>query len=354
MRHLLATALVCFLTLTISALIFADEQGSPSTAVENSLGMKFVLVPAGEFLMGSDESPDVLSKDYPQYERRRAQELGDEAPVHRVRITQPFYLGQFEVTVGQFRKFLEASGYIPESVADGTGGYGYNANYDPTKSDSGDAFEGRDPKYSWRNSGFVQGDNHPVLNVTWNDAIALTKWLSEKEGVKYRLPTEAEWEYACRAGTRTRYASGNDPESLIKIANIFDADAKGYWSRWAQFALSGHDNFAFTSPVGSFAPNSWELYDMHGNAWEWVSDWYANDYYAKSPIDDPQGPTGGIVRVRRGGSWHTWSLYARSSYRNWISPNSRYSLVGMRLLREVPERETSYLIEGKQLEVIPE
>ncbi|WP_430230201.1 formylglycine-generating enzyme family protein [Nitrosomonas communis] len=335
MRHLLATALVCVLTLTISALIFADEQGSPSAAVENSLGMKFVLVPAGEFLMGSDESPDVLSKDYPQYEHRRVQELGDEAPVHRVRITQPFYLGQFEVTVGQFRKFLEASGYIPESVADGTGGYGYNANYDPTKSDSGDAFEGRNPKYSWHNPGFVQGDNHPVLNVTWNDAVALTKWLSDKEGVKYRLPTEAEWEYACRAGTRTRYASGNDPESLIKIANIFDADAKGYWSRWAQFALSGHDNFAFTSPVGSFAPNSWELYDMHGNAWEWVSDWYANNYYAKSPLDDPQGPADGIVRVRRGGSWHTWSLYARSSYRNWISPNSRYSLVGMRLLREV-------------------
>ncbi len=89
--------------------------------------------------MGSDESPDVLSKDYPQYERRRVQELGDEAPIHQVRITQPFYLGQFEVTVGQFRKFLEASGYIPESVADGTGGYGYNANYDPTKSDSGEA-----------------------------------------------------------------------------------------------------------------------------------------------------------------------------------------------------------------------
>ncbi len=338
MRHLLATALVFVLTLTISASIFADEQSSPSAAVENSLGMKFVLVPAGEFLMGSDESPDVLSKDYPQYERRRVQELGDEAPVHRVRITQPFYLGQFEVTVGQFRKFLEASGYIPESVADGTGGYGYNANYDPTKSDSGDAFEGRDPKYSWHNPGFVQGDNHPVLNITWNDAVALTKWLSEKEGVKYRLPTEAEWEYACRAGTRTRYANSNNPESLIKIANIFDADAKEYWSRWAQFALSGHDNSAFTSPVGSFAPNSWGLYDMHGNAWEWVSDWYENDYYAKSPIDDPQGPTDGIVRVRRGGSWHTWSLYARSSYRNWISPNSRYSLVGMRLVREVVER----------------
>ncbi|MDO9310198.1 MAG: SUMF1/EgtB/PvdO family nonheme iron enzyme [Nitrosomonas sp.] len=255
-----------------------------------------------------------------------------------MRITQPFYLGQFEVSVGQFRKFLEVSGYIPEPVEDGTGAYGYNTDYDAAKSASGDAFEGRDPKYSWRNPGFTQGDDHPVLNVTWNDAVAMAKWLSEKEGVKYRLPTEAEWEYACRAGTRTRYANGDDPEFLLTIANIFDADAKAYWPRWAEFTLSGHDSFAFTAPVGSFAPNAWGFYDMHGNAWEWVSDWYADDYYARSPVDDPQGPDDGIVRVRRGGSWHTWSLYARSSYRNWISPNSRYALVGIRLVRELPAR----------------
>lgn len=338
MQHLLVLALFCFFSLTLSTPILADEQGSPPAAIENSLGMKFVLLPAGEFLMGSDESPDTLSKDYPQYERRRVQELEDEAPVHRIRITRPFYLGQFEVTVGQFREFLETSGYIPQSVANGTGAYGYNAKYDPAKSDSGDAFEGRDSKYSWRNPGFAQGDNHPVLNVTWNDAMALVKWLSEKEGVKYRLPTEAEWEYACRGGTNTRYASGDNPESLTKISNVFDSDSKEHWPRWAQFALPSHDGFAFTSPVGSFAPNAWGLYDMHGNVWEWVSDWYAKDYYAKSPVDDPQGPDDGTVRVRRGGSWHTWPLYARSSYRNWLSQNSRYILVGMRLVREVSER----------------
>jgi formylglycine-generating enzyme required for sulfatase activity len=336
MRHLLAAASVFVLALTISASILAADHGPPPAAIENSLGMKFVLVPAGEFLMGSDESPKVLSKAYPRYERRRVLELGDEAPVHRVRITQAFYLGQFEVSVAQFSKFIEASGYTPESVGDGTGGYGYNENYDPAQSISGDAFEGRDPKYSWRDPGFVQGDDHPVVNVTWNDAVALAKWLSEKEGVKYRLPTEAEWEYACRAGTSTRYTSGDKPESLLKVANIFDLDAKEYWQRWGKFALSGRDGFAFTSPAGSFAPNAWGLYDMHGNVWEWVSDWYGDDYYARSPVDNPRGPADGDVRVRRGGSWHTWALYARSSYRNWITPSSRYTLVGMRLVREAP------------------
>lgn len=338
MRHLLTVMLIFVHALMSSASILADDQGLSSAAIENSLGMKFVLVPAGEFLMGSDQSADVLSKTYPQYERRRVLELGDEAPVHRVRVTRPFYLGQFEVTVGQFRQFIAASGYTPESVADGTGGYGYNPNYDAAKADSGDAFEGRDPKYSWHNPGFVQGDNHPIVNVTWNDAVALAKWLSEQEGVKYRLPTEAEWEYACRAGTRTRYTNGDNPESLHKVANIFDLDAKEYWLRWADLALAAHDGFPFTAPVGSFAPNAWGLYDMHDNVWEWVSDWYREDYYRGSPLDDPQGPAHGNVRVRRGGSWHTWALYARSSYRNWLSPSSRYILVGMRLVREVPLR----------------
>jgi len=166
MRHLLTATLGFIISVLLYASVAAADHGVAPAAIENTLGMKFVLVPAGEFVMGSDESPDVLSKAYPQYERRRAEELGDKAPVHRVRITQPFYLGQFEVSVGQFRKFLEASGYIPEPVADGTGAYGYNTDYDAVKSVSGDAFEGRDPKYSWHNPGFVQGDDHPVLNVT--------------------------------------------------------------------------------------------------------------------------------------------------------------------------------------------
>ena len=213
----------------------ADRSATPKQ-IENSLGMKFVLVPAGEFMMGKDESPETLAQAYPQYEPRRFAQLGDEAPVHKVRITRDFYLGQFEVTVGQFRQFVQESGYTPESEADGTGGYGYDPDYRPELTKRGDAFEGRDPKYSWRNPGFPQGDDHPVVNVTWNDAVALSKWLSQKEGKSYRLPTEAEWEYACRAGTRTRYSSGDDPKSLIKVANTFDADAANDWPKWVSYA----------------------------------------------------------------------------------------------------------------------
>lgn len=320
--------------------VWSAEPGKTSPKeIENSLGMKFVLVPAGEFMMGSDESPEALAVAYPQYGRERFLALVDEAPVHKVRITRPFYLGQHEVTVGQFRRFVEASGYQPESEADGTGGYGYNPNYDPEKSERGDAFEGRNPKYSWRNPGFKQGDDHPVVNVTWNDAVAMSRWLSEKEGKKYRLPTEAEWEYAARAGTRTRYHSGDDPQSLLKVANTFAADTKMRWPQWKSYALAGDDGFEFTAPVGRFAPNALGLYDMHGNAWEWCADWYDDNYYAMSPVNDPPGPASGKVRVRRGGSWHTWSFYARSSYRNWNSPETRYTLVGMRLLREADADE---------------
>ena len=322
------------LRLALPLLICCMPLPASTAPLANSLGMPFVLVPAGEFMMGSDESPESLAKTWPSYERKRFTDLDDEAPVHRVRITKPFYLGQTEVTVGQFRRFLEASGYVPESVADGTGAYGYNPAYDPATTARGDAFEGRNPTYSWRNPGFPQGDDHPVVNVTWNDAVAMAGWLSRSEGHVYRLPTEAEWEYAARAGTRTRYASGDDPESLLKVANVFDADAAPNWKKWEGQALAGHDGHAFTAPVGSYAPNAFGLYDMHGKAWEWTADWHDDHYYANSPVDDPKGPATGDVRVRRGGSWHTWSFYARSSFRNWNTPTTRYTLVGMRLVRE--------------------
>ncbi len=320
--------------LLVTACACAGAVAEPHPKFVNSLGMHFVRVPAGSFMMGHAEHADSWARDFPTYPPDRFAKLYDEAPVHRVHITRDFYLGQHEVTVGQFRRFLERSGHVPESVRDGTGAYGYNATYDPATTSRGDAFEGRDPRYSWANPGFAQGDDHPVLNVTWFDAVAMADWLSRTEGRRYRLPTEAEWEYACRAGTSTRYPNGNDPQRLLEIANTFDTDSAVNWSRWSGFALQGSDGFAFSAPVGRFAPNAWGLHDMLGNAWEWVSDWHDDDYYARSPTKDPQGPATGDVRVRRGGSWHSWGLYARCAYRNWNAPSTRYTLVGMRLLLE--------------------
>ena len=314
--------------------VLASAALAEPTVIENSLGMKLVRIPAGEFMMGSAESPSVLAQAFPGYEPERFTQLQDEAPVHRVRISHAFYLGQHEVTVGQFRRFLAASGYVPQSVADGTGGFGYSADHVTRRQPNQDAFAGRDPKYSWQNPGFMQGDDEPVVNVSWHDAQALARWLSQTEKRTYRLPTEAEWEYACRAGTTTRYPHGNDPAKLAQAANVFDAAAAPHWPLWADRAVKASDGFAFTAPVGSLAPNAFGLYDMLGNVWEWTADWHEDDYYAHSPEVDPPGPAEGTVRVRRGGSWHTWAFYARCSYRNWNAASTRYTLVGIRLLMQ--------------------
>jgi formylglycine-generating enzyme required for sulfatase activity len=322
--------------LALAAALCASGSAGDPAVFENSLGMRFVRLPAGEFDMGSDETPESLARAYPAYDPVRFPPLADEAPVHRVRISRPFLLGQHEVTVGQFRRFVERSGHVPESIADGTGAYGWDPGHDPARSPRGDAFAGRSPRWSWRDAGFSQTDDHPVVDVTWNDAVAMAEWLSRTEGRRYRLPTEAEWEYACRAGTRTRYHTGDDPVSLRGSANVFDASSAALWPQWARYAQPYDDGYAFTSPVGRFAPNAWGLHDMHGNAWEWVSDFHADDAYARSAPVDPGGPASGEVRVRRGGSWHTWSLYARCAFRNWNLASTRYVLVGMRLVLEAP------------------
>ena len=309
---------------------------SADGAFENSLGMRFVRIPAGEFLMGTAESAQSLARDFPSIEPSRLADLDDERPAHRVRITRPFWIGAHEVTVGQFRRFVEASGYRPESEADGTGGYGYDPAHDASRAPRGESFAGRDPKWSWRNPGFAQGDDHPVVNVTWNDAVALARWLSDREGRAYRLPTEAQWEYACRAGSAARYQTGDDPKALGAAGNVFDQSTARIWPQWREQALPSSDGFAFTAPVGSFAPNAFGVHDMHGNVWEWTADWYGEHWYARSPADDPQGPPTGAVRVRRGGSWHTWPFYARCAFRNWNTPQARYVLVGIRLVLDSP------------------
>ena len=329
--------------LVLAALLAASAlplQAQPT--LRDGLGVDFVRIPAGEFRMGSNESVAALALAFPnlpaEKQAERLAELIDEAPVHRVRITRPFWLGRTEVTVGQFRRFLLASGHLPESVADGTGGYGFDARRAGAPAGApearGDAFAGRDPRWSWADPGFAQGDDHPVVNVTFNDALAMARWLSRSEGRVYRLPTEAEWEYACRAGQSTRFQGGDEARSLQGAAKLFEQTSAADWPRWSAQAQPWRDGWRFTAPVASFAANAFGLHDMHGNVWEWVADRYDENYYARSPLDDPQGPDEGHLRVRRGGSWHSWPIYARCSYRNWNSEQTRYTLVGFRLLRE--------------------
>ncbi len=328
--NLLASWLIAVLAAPAMAEVIDTE------SVENSLGMHFVKVPAGSFQMGNARSSERMKQLFPEYTEERLAELSDEMPTHTVWIMHDFWMGQHEVTVGQFRQFLEQSRHVPESVRDGTGGYGYDPTYDPAKSERHDAFVGRDPKYSWANPGFFQGDDHPVLNVSWNDAVAMAKWLSEKEGRRYRLPTEAEWEYACNAGQSTLFPIGNDPVALDLSANVFDTSSAKLWPQWAAYARPNDDGYTFTAPVGSYEPNAFGLYDMAGNVWEWTADWYGENYYQDSPLEDPQGPAQGTAKVRRGGSWHTWPLYARCNFRNVNSTDTRYVLQGMRLLLEKP------------------
>jgi formylglycine-generating enzyme required for sulfatase activity len=176
-----------------------------------------------------------------------------------------------------------------------------------------------------------------VVNVSWNDAVAFCKWVSGKEGKTYQLPTEAQWEYACRAGTTSRYHSGDDPETLAKVANVADATAKGKlpdpWP-WNQDRIKASDGYVFTAPVGQFKPNAFGLYDMHGNAAQWCADWYGEDYYGRSPADDPKGPYLGVDRVIRGSSWMGGRpVISRSASRAGSWPGGRSFALGFRVAR---------------------
>jgi formylglycine-generating enzyme required for sulfatase activity len=334
-RVLLVVAIACSGAGRAAAQGTGQRADGPQTAekLTNSIGMTLVKIPAGEFVMGGTDTPADLARAYPLYAREKSEygtyrtdEVTD-GPAHKVRITRPFYMGAHEVTVGQFKRFVTDAGYTSEAERDGTGGYGVDL---ATKTWA----TKRDKRYSWRNVGFPQGDDHPVVNVTWNDAGAFCRWLSGKEGKTYRLPTEAEWEYACRAGTTTRYNFGDDPAQLPGNANIYDASSARVFPEWAKWAVKGDDGYPFTAPVGRFKPNGFGLYDMHGNVWEWCSDFYEPDYFRNSPVDDPKGPPAGRRHSRRGGAWHSWSLYCLSYYRNYNTPQSRYLNLGLRVVRE--------------------
>ena len=224
---------------------------------DNSIGMKFTLIQAGEFYMGSEE-------------------FDDEEPVHKVRINNPFYLGTYPVTQREWKAVMR------------------------------------------RNPSDLKGDDLPVEQVSWDDVQKFIKKLNEKEGTdKYRLPSEAEREYACRAGTTTRYSFGDDESKL------------------GNYAWYDDNSEEETYPVGQKKPNSWGLYDMHGNVWEWVQDeWHDN--YDGAPTDGSAWEReDGADRVLRGSGWYGNAKGGRSALRNRSDPRDRDYGLGFRLLQEV-------------------
>jgi formylglycine-generating enzyme required for sulfatase activity len=273
--------------------------------ITNSIGMKLVLIPAGKFMMGSSESPAQVASAFNRMIRNgfveQASFFQDEHPRHEVTISRRFYLGSTEVTNGQFRAFVRDSGHVTDAEREGTGGGGF----DPNRRTTFDRNQGN----SWQRPGlWTATDDLPVVVVSWNDAQAFCRWLSAKEGVRYRLPTEAEWEYACRAGTTTRYWTGDDPQTLQGAANIPDGALRDWYARYTRErldypTLNGRDGYSHLSPAGRFRANPFGLHDMHGNVWEWCQDNYDADRYTSGNHIDPTGRSGTDLYVIRGGCY---------------------------------------------------
>jgi len=240
-------------------------------SITNTVGMKFNKIPAGTFTMGSPEGEEGRREDKTQ---------------HPVTISKPFYMQTTEVTQGQWKEVM-----------------------------------GTEP---WKGEKYVkEGANYAATYVSWDDAVAYCKKLSEKEGKTYRLSTEAEWEYACRAGSETRWSFGDDEKVLGDYA-WYNENADDIGEEYAH-------------QVGLKKPNAFGLYDMHGNVFEWCHDYYEEDYYQQSPEKDPQGPESAAdgYRVLRGGSWCLNSRFTRSAFRFRLGAGYRYIFNGFRLVREL-------------------
>jgi formylglycine-generating enzyme len=314
--------------------------------IPNSIGMEFVYIPQGEFMMGCSDTEyqsvlKLMNELYmtPEDKKRWVEEwLEDEKPAHRVKITKPFYMSKYAVTVGEFKKFIDETNYQTEAEKEGWA-YAY-------KKGKWDKVEG----ICWNNPGFKtpQADNHPVVCVSWNDVQEFIKWLnglgvrnqgtgvresdSEIENPKfiYRLPTEAEWEYAARAGTKTMFYWGNG-KSGKPMVNCADETTKKLLG--LKYCWKGYESgFVYTSPVGSFEPNDFCLYDMLGNVWEWTGDLYDKEYYIKSQLENPINVKIGQNYVIRGGSWLHDPMSLRSSNRYYWNPEFRFHDLGFRLV----------------------
>lgn len=303
-----------------------------SLAQRDARDHQWVTIPAGRFMMGSQVPAEQVAADFAAY-GRPAEYFGDEYPQHLVEITKPFLMSETEVTVGQFRRFTEETGYMTVAEKDGEGGWGYDKSVGKCV--------GRDRRFSWRDAGYPQSEDFPVVNISWDDCQAYCQWLSQKEQRLVRLPTEAEWEYACRAGTTGYYSMTNTPEELAQFSRTLVPDEASIRHAVQDLKIAEDSSVTFPVAVKSFPKNGFGLYDMHGNVWEWTADWHDESYYQRSPVKDPQGPVQGGVKVRRGGGWNTFPLWARASFRNWNSPDSRCVNLGFRIVAELSSMEVA-------------
>lgn len=243
----------------------------------------------------------------------------DEMPVHRVSV-RGFAAGKFEVTHGEYAAFVAASGYKPASGC-------------LTERKNGQGF-GLDPEASWQDPDYPYDDRQPVVCVAWADASAYVAWLSTKTGKTYRLLSEAEWEYADRAGTMTQFFWGDRPEDMCAYANGGDLAMQKHYTMWP--AVACDDGYVLTAPAGSYRPNAFGLYDMAGNAWEWTADCY-EPRYGVQPTDG-SAYTGGACarRVLRGGSWGWGVVDLRSAQRNGsLPPTIKGGDIGFRVARDL-------------------
>jgi formylglycine-generating enzyme required for sulfatase activity len=291
-------------------------------SISPSDGLAYVLVPPGAFEMGCVPGDDC------------GDDRQDEKPRHPVQLTRGFWMGRTEVTVEAFRRFVAETGRTTTAQMDGWSPF----------------FDGRrlitQPGLSWRAPGFEQGPKHPVVDVSWHDAEAFCRWAGG------RLPTEAEWEHAARAGVGGRkYVWGDDPAPLVggvKQANVADEATKRVYTRWTIVPWYD-DGHTYTAPVGTFAANGFGLHDLAGNVAEWCSDWHDDRYYASppgsdaspgvTPVRDPWGPAIGEQRVVRGGSWVDDTAFLRVSRRYFDTPATHNGFIGFRCARDVPPGE---------------
>jgi serine/threonine-protein kinase len=283
----------------------------------NAIGMPLELIPPGEFAMGST-SEEIATESQRAKERNEVQgylhRVASEGPRHRVKITRPFYLGTYPVTQGEYERLM---GVNPSAFA--TKQMEVSA-FKPPLDDEQTNIRARDAR---RFAG-KDTSHRPVETVSWDDCMEFCRRLSalpaeRAAGRVYRLPTEAEWEYACRAGTTTRWYCGNNEAGLADVA-------------WVK---SFNESTVATHPVGERRPNAWGLCDMHGNVWQWCADWFGENYYQQSPPSDPRGPAVGRSRVSRGGSWFNNASFSRSAYRQTNRSVERHSLLGFRVVAEI-------------------